>query len=188
MHDLVPLTALGGSAAQIDTIGSVTIAEQPGIALASVAARFGNEKAAAETLSKFVNAQPPEPGKATLSSPISMVWMAQDQWMLFADYQTHETFADELRSALGQDASVTEQSDAWVCFDLRGESVIDMCERLCAAPVRRMQTADAQRTTVHHLGCFIICLEAGQEIRFMGPRSSAGSLHHALISAARSVA
>ncbi|MEL6682896.1 MAG: hypothetical protein AAFQ09_09650, partial [Pseudomonadota bacterium] len=45
MHDLKPITALGGAEPRTDTIGTVTIAENDGVSLASVAARLGQEAA-----------------------------------------------------------------------------------------------------------------------------------------------
>ena len=187
MHDLIPLTALGAATARADTIGTLTLTEVPDLALASVAARRGQEMACTAALSKMLKADLPGPGKSTLADPVSAVWMAPDQWMLMAAYSSHELLAGQMRETLKTKAAVTEQSDAWVCFDVTGEQVVDLSERLCAAPVRRMRTADAQRTTLHHMGCLLICLESGAEMRFIGPRSSAASLHHALVTAAQSV-
>jgi sarcosine oxidase subunit gamma len=188
VHDLTPLTALGGTDPQVDTIGSVTITEVADLALASVTARHGQEKPCASTLAKLLGDALPGPGRALLATPLAAVWMGPDQWMIGAPFDSHEDLADQLKSKLKATASVTEQSDAWVCFDVTGAHVIAMFERLCAAPVRRMQAGDAQRTTIHHLGSFVICGAAGAHLRVLGARSSAGSLHHALVQAAQSVA
>jgi sarcosine oxidase subunit gamma len=188
VHSLRPLTALGGSSPQQDRIGALTIVETPDVALASVAARLGQEAVCRKALGGALGAAVPEPGKALLVDPVSALWMGPDQWLLWARHQSHELLADGIKTELGAAASVTEQNDAWVCFDVSGPSVVDLSERLCAAPARRMRTGDAQRTAIHHMGCFLIVLEAGQEFRFVAPRSSAGSFHHALVTAARSVA
>lgn len=188
MHDLSPLTALGGTSAQVDVVGNVTISEIPDVALASVAARSGAEKACGQKLKKVLGTAPPEPGCAVLTDPVSAVWMAADQWMLWAPHDTHEDLAGFLLSRMDGTASVTEQNDAWVCFDLTGISVVQMFERLCPVPVRRLCTGAAQRTTIDHLGCFLIVAETGKSVRIFGPRSSAGSLHHALVTAAHSIA
>jgi len=39
-------------------------------------------------------------------------------WFVEAPFDTHELIADLLRAALGDAASITEQTDAWVAFDL----------------------------------------------------------------------
>jgi sarcosine oxidase subunit gamma len=51
-----------------------------------------------------------------------------------------------------------------------------------------MRAGDAQRTVIHHLGCYVLKRAAEDHIRILGPRASAGSLHHALLDAAHSTA
>ena len=96
--------------------------------------------------------------------------------------------SEQMKNLFGAAASVTEQTGAWVCFDITGPAMPDLCERLCNVPIRRMQAGDAQRTVIHHLGCFVIRQQAADHIRILGPRASAASLHHALIEAAHSTA
>ena len=149
MHDLQPTTAMGGSAPQIDTFDHITISENDGLALASVAARMGHENTCHATLKELLGAVP-EPGKAVLHDPESGFWIGPDQWMIGAPRKTNELLADDLKERFGNTASITEQTGAWVCFVIR-------------------------RNNPAH-------------IRILGPRASAGSLHHALITAAHSVA
>ena len=187
MHDLQPLTALGGTTAQTDSFAHITIAENDGLALASVAARLGHEAACHKTLKKLLGAVP-APGKAVLHDPEAGFWMGPDQWMIGAPRETHELLADTLDALFGKTASVTEQTGAWVCFDVTGLAMPDLCERVCAVPIRKMAAGDAQRTMIHQLGCFVIRRESADHIRILGPRASAGSLHHTLITAAHAVA
>ncbi|WP_108816736.1 sarcosine oxidase subunit gamma [Loktanella sp. Alg231-35] len=186
MHDLQPVTALGGADPHIDTFDHITITGNNGLALASVAARMGHEKACHTALKKLLGTVP-APGKAVLHDPEAGFWMGPDQWMIGAPRETHELLADALKNKFGDAASVTEQSGAWVCFDVIGPAMPDLCERLCAVPIRRMVAGDAQRTMIHQLGCFVIRRDNPEHIRILGPRASAGSLHHALITAAHSV-
>jgi sarcosine oxidase subunit gamma len=187
VHDLQPLTALGGVSAQVDSFEHITITENDGLALASVAARLGYEKACHKTLRKLLGAAP-GPGEAVLHDPEAGFWMGPDQWMIEAPRATHELLAATLGGLFGTSASVTEQSGAWVCFDVTGPTMPDLCERICAVPIRKMTAGDAQRTMIHQLGCFVIRRQATDHIRILGPRASAGSLHHALVTAAHSVA
>ena len=187
MHDLQPLTALGGLTPQVDTFESVAISENDGLALASVAARLGQEKTCHATLKRLLGAIP-EAGRAVLHDPEAGFWMGPDQWMIGAPRATHELLADTLVDLFGATASITEQTGAWVCFDITGPAMPDLCERLCAVPIRKMAAGDAHRTMIHQLGCFVIRREAVDHIRILGPRASARSLHHALVTAAQSVA
>ncbi|MCX7565079.1 sarcosine oxidase subunit gamma [Sulfitobacter sp. F26169L] len=187
MHDLKTVTALGGNTPRVDAFAHVTISENDGVALASVAARMGHEKKCHQVLKKLLGAVP-EVGKAVLHDPEAGFWTGPDQWMLGAPRDTHELLADQLKSLLGDAASVTEQSGAWVCFDITGPAMPDLCERVCAVPIRRMQAGCVQRTVIHQLGCFVIRCVADDHVRILGPRASAASLHHTLLDAACSVA
>lgn len=187
MHSLKPVTALGGVTPRIDTFDHITISENDGLVLASVAARLGSEKACHSKL-KDILGTVPCPGQAVLHDPEAGFWMGPDQWMISAPAPTHPLLADDLKARFGTTASITEQSGAWVCFDLQGEGMIDVCERLCNVPIRSMQAGDARRTIIHQLGCFVIRRTNPDHLRVFGPRASAGTLHHALTTAAQSTA
>ncbi len=186
MHDLTPITPLGQSAPQIDTVAELTCSEHCELALASVTARLGKEKKCAAALKKLLGAAVPDAGKALLSAPYSAVWAGPDQWMLGADIATHEDISALVKDAVGDTASVTEQTDAWCCFDLSGQGIEPVMELLCNIDMRRMASGDATRTTIHHLGCFVVCGDPDGFVRILGPRASAGSLHHAILTAMRS--
>nr|WP_282563230.1 sarcosine oxidase subunit gamma [Gymnodinialimonas phycosphaerae] len=168
-------------------IGTTTLTERPDIALASVAARMGQEEACRAHLAEVIGAVP-APGKVQLHDPEAGFWMSPDSWMIGAPFATHEDLADQLKQRFGDTASVTEQTDAWVVFDLRGAGMEDVMERLCAIDIRTMQTGDGTRTVIDHLGCFLLRRDPSDWVRILGPRSAAGSLHHALVTAMHSVA
>lgn len=187
MHDLIPTTALGGTAPRIVTIGSLEIAEVSDLALASVAARLGRADECGTRLGDLLKAELPGAGQAALGMPFSAVWMGPDQWMIGAPLASHELLADTLSEALGDTASVTEQTGAWAVFDLRGTAMPAACELLCAVPIRRMIAGEARRTMIHQLGCFVLRGPEADHVRILGPRASAQSLHHALVTAAKAV-
>ncbi|WP_299288705.1 sarcosine oxidase subunit gamma [uncultured Tateyamaria sp.] len=181
MHDLTPITALGGSAARVDSVGDVTLTEVPDVALASVAARRGHEGVCAQTLESVLGTAAPSPGHAAEGAEYAAFWTGPDQWMLSADFNGYEDIAARIKSEVGDTASVTEQTDAWVCFDLVGPHINAVLELLCNVDLAGFQTGRATRTSIHHLGCYVISTDAGQSVRILGPRASAGSLHHAII-------
>lgn len=185
VHDLKPITALGGTEPCIDTVGTVTLTENSNLALASVAARLGQE-AACQTHLKAVIGAVPEPGKCHLNDPEAGFWTGPDMWMVGAPFDTHEDLATQLKARFKDTASITEQTDGWCCFDLRGAGMEDVMERLCNLNIRAMQTGDATRTSIDHLGCFVLRRDPADWVRILGPRSSAGSLHHAILTAMKS--
>lgn len=187
MDNLQTITALGGMEPRVDVFDHARITENDGLALASVAARIGHEKAVHAALKKLLG-DVPGPGRSQPHDPVEGFWMGPDQWMIGAPKATHELLADQLKTLMGNAASVTEQSGAWVCFDVVGRGMPDMCELLCNVPIRTMVTCDAQRTVIQQLGCFVLRRPADDHIRILGPRASAGTLHHALLTAAKSTA
>ena len=178
-HRLKPLTPLGHASPQTDTIGPIAITENTGMALASLATRKGREADVAKA-AIALNIALPGPGHASENA----LWLSPDQWMIEAAYATHEDIVAYLKPAFKDAASVTEQTDAWVRFDLNGSNLHAVFELLCNLDTRAMQPGHATRTVIEHLGCYVTCGAMGFTI--LGPRSSAKSLHHALITAAKS--
>lgn len=186
-HALLPLTALGARTPRVDSVGGLTLTEVADVALASLACRRGCDAALAATAEALLGvALPPVAGWAG-ADPYGVFWTGPGQWMVEAPYATHEDLPDRLKAVVGDAGSVTEQSDAWVRFDVEGEHALALFERLCVLDLGRMPAATVQRTAIDHLGCFVHCREAGRRYGVYGPRSAAASLHHALLTTARAV-
>lgn len=181
MHDLIALTPLGAHTPRSDNYGGITLTEITDVALASVAARLGREADAAALIAAVTGTDAPAPARSSDRA----FWMGPDQWMVEAPLATHEDLARQITAQANGAASVTEQTDAWCRFDLKGERLADVFERLCAADLRRFTGGEAVRTTIEHLGCFLIC-RSPAHVSVIGPRSSAESLHHALLTALKS--
>lgn len=186
MHNLSSLTALGGTKAQIDEFEGLTIAENPDIALASLALRNGKETGFNRACKTTTGVATPAAGTFANAGDYTVFSTGLDQWMVQAPIATHENLAAQLEAAFKANASVTEQNDGWVRFDVTGPLCVPMFERLCAVNTRAMKAGDVTRTSIEHLGCFVMCHTAGTSFGVIGPRSSAASLHHALTTAARS--
>lgn len=182
---LKPLTPLGHDAPQAVTIGPVTIAENLDFALASLASRLGRESEVA-AIAKAQAIPLPGPGKAEAAQTYGAFWLGPEQWMVMAPHASHEDIVALLKPLFGETASLTEQTDAWVRFDVRAPDLARLFERLCNFDLRRNGPGSATRTVIEHLGCTILH-RSDTEVAVIGPRSSAQGLHHALITAAKSV-
>ena len=184
MANLQPLTALGKREPSTVTQGPLTIIERTDVALASVAARKGR---AADLAKSAKSAGVPLPGPAMhqKGTPYSAFWTAPEMWFVEAPFASHELIADLLKTALGDTASITEQTDAWVAFDLAAPDLSPLLERLCNVDYAATPNGYATRTVIEHLGTYLIKHGPGAA-RLYGPRSSAESLLHALETAAHS--
>lgn len=182
---LKPLTALGHDAPVIDLVGPWTLTERADVALASLALRRGRE---AEVRALAVQADLPLPVAAmsAAGAPFSAFWMTPEMWMIEAPFASHEDIRAALLTIFGETASITEQTDAWVRFDLAGEGLERVMERLSNFDLGQAPVGAATRSVVEHLGCYLI-KRSELLLTLYGPRSSAGSLYHALVVAAKSV-
>ncbi len=187
MAKLKALTPLGAYEPLVDEFSGLSIREVTDRALASLAARIGQEQACAVAAKALLGADLPEPQTWAAAGDFTAWWMGPDQWMLDAEYAKHTLLAAEVKTAVGDAASVTEQTDGWCRFDLEGPCCFDVLERLCQLDLRSGAAGDAQRCSLEHVGVFLLCRAPGQSYSVLGPRSSAASLHHALVTAAGSV-
>jgi sarcosine oxidase subunit gamma len=151
------------------------------VALASVTARLGYESQARIALKKAIGLPAPDVGQVSTKT-LTAFWIGPDQWMIEGPFESHEDLAAQLKAGTKDHASVVEQTDAWTRFDLSGKNVLSVMELLCTLNTRQMAIDTATRNTIHHLGCFIRRIS---DVSFCiyGPRASAGSLHHAIITA-----
>jgi sarcosine oxidase subunit gamma len=185
---LAARTPLGATAPRRSAIGALAITEIVDTALASVSLRLGAAEAFAAAAGDLFGTALPEPGHWASGETFTLIWTGPDQWFVEAPLDTHDGIDLILKERLGRTASLTDQTDGWVRFDIEGATVVDLLERLCPVPSRRMQTRDATRTLLEHIGCLLICRETGRRFSVLGPRSYAASLHHALCATARSIA
>ncbi|MBO9398846.1 sarcosine oxidase subunit gamma [Shimia sp. R9_2] len=182
MFDLKPTTALGEENARIDVVGAFTISENPNCSLASLAARKGQEAVVAGAIEVALGIDLPGPGGCVTKDDHRFWWSGPGQWMIEADHDTHPLLAQEIKEIVRDAGAVTEQTDGWCLFDIEGANPEALFERLCAVDVPDMSIGTATRTNIHHIGCFLIREEA--RFNVVGPRSSAGSLHSALVEVA----
>ncbi len=184
MHNLKAITPLGAFEAQVDNFNGLRIMENPSRALVALTIREGQGDVAGVMASTLLGVELPVVSRSVLSNPFSVFWIGPDSWMIDAEYEGNEDLAHQVKQAMGNTASVVEQTDGWCRFDLEGVAEIAVLERLCNADAACMKAGDVTRTQIHHMGCFLWRQDAGFTV--IGPRSSAKSLHHALITAAQS--
>ncbi|MBK6467059.1 MAG: sarcosine oxidase subunit gamma [Rhodobacter sp.] len=179
------LTALGHAAPETVEIGPYRITERFDVALASIASRKGRDKDV-EKAAKAENLPLPGPAAAAEGATWASFWVAPQMWIVEAPFASHEDIVSHLKPAFGDAASITEQTDAWVRFDLAAPDLVPLMERLCNVDFSKAAAGFASRVVVEHTSCYLIKRGQG-EVTLYGPRSSARSLLHALETAATSL-
>lgn len=179
MPDLMlkPLTALGHDAPVTETLGPWTLRERFDVALASLAPRRGREAEVAAAAGK-AGIPLPGPALSQTGDPWGAFWLTPEMWMVEAPFASHQDIRAQLLTIFGDAASVTEQTDAWVRFDLSGVGLERLFERLSNVDLGPAPVGTASRTMIEHMGCYLIKRADG--VTLYGARSSAESLYHAL--------
>ena len=182
---LKALSALGHEAALVETVGPWTLTERMDVALASLALRRGREAEVREK-AKAAGVPLPGPGRSEAGA-FGAFWMTPEMWMVEAPFASHEDIRAELLGIFGDSASITEQTDAWVQFDVSGDGLGKVLERLTNFDFEPAEDGAATRTVIDHLGCYLV-KRCATLVTLYGPRSSAQSLRHAWAVAAASIA
>ena len=184
MPELKPTTALGGETARAVTHGAVAIEENAGLALASLALR--RDGAAPSPFGLRL----PGPGLWEGNGRAAALWTGPGQWLIEGPDRAEGDFAAEVAAAC-PGCPVTEQTDGFVVFEVRSaagaEPVLALMEKLVNLDAARFGPGAATRTGLAHMSVFVI-RRAADRLALMGMRSAAGTLWHALETAAARLA
>ncbi|WP_371823399.1 sarcosine oxidase subunit gamma [Paracoccus sp. Z118] len=176
VHDLSPLPATGGAAPATARHGALTLTENDGLALASLALRRGGAQPAPFGLTL------PGPGGWAAQGEISAFWTGPDQWMIEGHRLAGMDFAARV-AAEASGASVTEQTDGFAAFEIRssaGEApILALLAKLVNIDPANLASGRAARTGLHHMSVFVI-RRAPDHLAVAGMRSAAGTLWHVL--------
>jgi heterotetrameric sarcosine oxidase gamma subunit len=174
--ELVALTAFGRTDARRIRFGSLVLAEEVSIGLASLAVRRGAAPPHVE------GTQLPEAGAWVEGSTISAFWTGPAQWMIEAKSRAQDDLEKDLRAAIPE-AAVTEQTHGWVILEIRSEvgprPIERAMEKLVNCDLARLAPGRATRTGIEHMNVFVI-RRSPEILAVLGTRSMADSLWHAL--------
>ncbi|MFM7655709.1 MAG: sarcosine oxidase subunit gamma [Paracoccaceae bacterium] len=179
------LTGLGHETAETVEIGPYRIVERFDVALASLAVRCGQDKGF-QAAAKKLGVPLPGAARHEAGKVFSAFWTTPEMWLVEADFATHEDIVSALKPGFAETASITEQTDAWVRFDVSGAGLVALFERLTNLDLATLPDGFASRTVIEHLGVYLIRRSATL-VTLYGPRSSAQGLLHALEVTAKSV-
>lgn len=183
-HNLTSLTPLGHKEPLTIEVSGTRISEITDLSLASVTARAGQEAVVTGLISSFIGADAPSAGKWS-GGTVAAFWTGPDQVFIQAPFDDYEDMGALCGAHFGSAASSVELTDGWCRFAMSGPHNKRILSLLCNVDMRSFDNHSAARSSIDHLGCFILCL-SDEDVHIIGPRSSAASLHHALIAAAKS--
>ena len=180
---LKPLNALGGKDLERSSFNGIEITEKHLNSLASIGCSGPLLKNFSKKLKSIFDIEVPGPGKSIASQKVRVSWTAQGQWFIESDEVFSQGFDIYLLEKLGKGFAVTDQSDGWVKFSLSGDNILKALEKCIMLDLYKMPGGSFSRCSLEHIGVYLLCERAKRDFLIYGPRSSANSLHHALIQA-----
>ena len=174
------LIASPAATIELVKMGETSLSENQSNALLSFSMPVADEHTNKTAISKVYDLTLPEP-ESLAANPkgMSVFWMSRHQWMFEQPYLVDPDWV--LNTPLRQYGCVTEQTDAWVRFDLAGPRLSLILCRLANVSQNRYEPGAAIRSVIHHLGVYLVCSDKSK-IAVYGPRSSADTLAEALVS------
>ncbi len=176
---LNPITALSGAKHNYD---GVSVSEVSGRSIVSIACPKGGSKALGAAVKKAYKVDMPKPGNSNVSKSDNarIAWTSADQsFVIFDDQGVYP--AEHVKKKTADKGYYTDQSDSWTMIQVSGPRSREALERICPVNLhpKTFKTNMIARTSMEHLGAFIIC-DGKDSYTLMSARSSAGSFLHAI--------
>ncbi|MEL7114449.1 MAG: sarcosine oxidase subunit gamma [Pseudomonadota bacterium] len=177
---LDPVSPLGGYDRDI---GGLRIAEDPRLALVSLALPRDGEAAAEAAIQAAFGVALPPVGQSSVNQGKRLIRMSPDQAMLA--FESDAPLAEpEVRKALGDTVYTTNQTDAWAALRVSGAGMVRALERLCPLDLEALAVDAAERTMFEHMGVIVI-RETETAVLLLTPSTTARSFLHAVEISAR---
>ncbi|MCP4817877.1 MAG: sarcosine oxidase subunit gamma [Shimia sp.] len=160
--------------------GGVTLSEVDAGVLTSLSPRRGRAEALCKALDASVGAKLPKINRATEMAGGCVIWFGQRQYLLTGS---------EPDAAIGAEAAMTDQSDAWAVVRLDGVAAEDVLARLVPVDLRGATFGEGHtvRTMLGHMMVSITRIKP-QAFQIMAFRSMAKTLVHEIETAMKGVA
>lgn len=175
---LRPLVSpLGGGDPLFEKFSGLEIQEIADRSLVSIAAKRDGESMLRQVVQESFGVDLPQPGRITAGPRVLFAWMGQNHWFVDAATDKVANLEVELGRTLGKNASVSDQSDAWVRLRLSGPKVYPVLEKLCMLDLHNnsFPPKTVARTVMGHLGTVISRPEPRDMFELWSARSSAHS-------------
>jgi sarcosine oxidase subunit gamma len=157
-----------------DRAAGVTLAVRSGTAIASVNVRRNQLEGLAARVHQIFGLSLPDAPKRVAADPIGFLWAGAGQWLAMAG-EDGAAFERRLRNALGNLASVTDQSDGRTIIRVAGPRARDALVKGVQIDLHPsvFRSGDAAATTVAYIGVHFWQVDDAPTYEFLVPRSFA---------------
>lgn len=167
-------------------IAGVIITERKNVSVCSVMARKGAREHLEQIARNTFDLTLPATPHYTVSNGIAFVWAGPFQWLAFKEGYDDGAFTHSLRSALGSNASVMDQSDGRTILRISGPHARDALAKgiLIDLHPSAFAPGDTAITTVAYIGAHFWQIDAAPTYEFAVFRSFAIAFAEWVIDAA----
>ncbi len=103
----------------------VTISERTGVSLCSVVAGKAQGARLGERVKAGFGLELPQTPRINGQGDVAFLWAGPHQWLALSEEGNHKALEQQLKLAIGDAASITDQSDGRVIFRISGPRVRD---------------------------------------------------------------
>lgn len=152
-------------------------------ALVSVIVRKGKGEALASAVKQAFGVALPDKAQLACGQSVSFLWSGHQHWLAMADQS--DNLLSILNTGLGESASLSEQSDSRIIFELSGARAREALEKLVPIDLhsRAFGPNDTALTLLGHITGQITQIDDTPTYELMVPRSFAESFVHDVIAA-----
>lgn len=181
----ITASAFAGLPATVGSGRGVIASERDRLGIARIAARRGQAAKVAELLRAQCGVDPPNAPRRASRGDVGIAGIGPETWLATRD-GADNAFAESLRSLLGDCASVSDQSDAYVILRLAGPKVRETLAKLVPIDIhpRSFQVSDVAQTLCGYVNVMLWRLEDTAQrdpaFEIWVGRSLAVSLHQAI--------
>lgn len=185
---VIEASAFTGLPTAVGSGGGVIATERDGLGIARIAARPGQAARLGQLFHGSFGVEPPNGSRRAGHGDVAIAGIGPQTWLATRDHAAN-SFAQSLRPLLGDCASVSDQSDAYVILRVTGPKVRNMLAKLIPIDIhtRSFQVGDVAQTICGYVNVSVWRLEDTRRdpvFEIWGARSLAVSLHHAVCHAA----
>lgn len=185
---VIGASAFAGLPTSIGKGGGVIATERNGLGIARIAARPGQAVRLGQLFHGSFGVEPPSGPRRASHGDVALAGIGPQTWLATRDGAAN-SFAESLRPLLGDCASVSDQSDAYVILRVAGPKVRNMLAKLIPLDVhpRSFQVGHVAQTICGYVNVSLWRLQDSQRgpiFEIWSARSLAVSLHQAVYHAA----
>jgi sarcosine oxidase subunit gamma len=165
--------------------GGVIATERSGLGIARITARRGQGARMAQVLRDSLGVEPPKGSRRAAHGDVAIAGVGPETWLATRD-EAGNAFAESLLALLGDSASISDQTDAYVILRIAGPKVRDMLAKLTPIDVhsRSFHVGDVAQTLCGYVNVTLWRLEDTPQhepvFEIWAARSLAASFHQAI--------